>query len=774
MSAQSQTEVINLAPHPRLLSVLGDIEFTPWQCLAELVDNAFDEFLRHPSQGAPTVTISLPGRGSDPRDGEVWVKDNGPGLTMEQLQNALRAGWTSNDRHGQLGLFGMGFNIATARLGNVAVVRTARAEAPDWTVVTLDLREMAARGHFDVPVSRVPKDSPREHGTEIIIKELKPQHHETLSRQQNKIRLTLGDIYSYLLSHRDFQLIVDRQAVKPRRPCIWGENRSVVRSGERIPAVIHIDERLADRNVCLECGHWQDDPAECDLCHGTRLEVRERRIWGWLGIQRYLHPTDFGIDFLRNGRKILLRDVRLFSWVDPDDPTGRGEQEYPIELPSGQGRIVGEIHVDHIQVNYQKNAFEYDSPAWRRVVKLLRGEAPLRPKAARALELPVNTSPLARLFAGYRRNDPGLNYLIPGDGRTATHDLAKQWADRFRREDPEFQTDEQWYIAAERHSAPPSAPAPEPAPEADADAVLALAGLLDPPPASGATPAPEPQRAESEDDRRARWRAHGQRLPDLESAFGLPGFGAPLQITAVWLVGGHKERIGPPGESRPVYVGTGRGSTAEVFVDAEHRIFTEFAVDSRDLVVLEIADHLRQRDRSSRSIGSIFYELKERCLPDHKVAGPFLKQAADRILSRLREQMLAIVAGSSSGYWDLLTPDDQAATQRKFAAEGGRADWDTVVSTGQWLDYAPAMSLVRLVSSRPDAFLDGRALRSRYSGLSDQDARRASVERVVDLLGDVAVLSDHVVRRGPEELLRGRLSCQLLEAELADDDRGVS
>ena len=43
--ASPRMEVIDIGPHPRLLSVLGDIEFALWQCLAELVDNAFDDFL---------------------------------------------------------------------------------------------------------------------------------------------------------------------------------------------------------------------------------------------------------------------------------------------------------------------------------------------------------------------------------------------------------------------------------------------------------------------------------------------------------------------------------------------------------------------------------------------------------------------------------------------------------------------------------------------------------------------------------------------------------
>ena len=42
----------------------------------------------------------------------------------------------------------------------------------------------------------------------------------------------------------------------------------------------------------------------------------------------------------------------------PDDPSGQGDIEYPIEPPANQGRIVGEIHLDHVPVNYTKDAFD--------------------------------------------------------------------------------------------------------------------------------------------------------------------------------------------------------------------------------------------------------------------------------------------------------------------------------------------------------------------------------------------------------------------------------
>ena len=36
-------EELDLTPDPRILEVLGEIPYQPWQCLAELVDNSFDE-----------------------------------------------------------------------------------------------------------------------------------------------------------------------------------------------------------------------------------------------------------------------------------------------------------------------------------------------------------------------------------------------------------------------------------------------------------------------------------------------------------------------------------------------------------------------------------------------------------------------------------------------------------------------------------------------------------------------------------------------------------
>ena len=35
---------IDITPSPRILSVLGDIDFKVWQCLCEIIDNSIDSF----------------------------------------------------------------------------------------------------------------------------------------------------------------------------------------------------------------------------------------------------------------------------------------------------------------------------------------------------------------------------------------------------------------------------------------------------------------------------------------------------------------------------------------------------------------------------------------------------------------------------------------------------------------------------------------------------------------------------------------------------------
>ena len=104
------SQELDLTPAPRVLQMLGEISLEQWRCLAELIDNSIDGFLDAARHGnaidRPEIVVSIPN--TDSENVRITVKDNGPGMSMETMGNALRAGWSGNDAFSKLGLFGMG------------------------------------------------------------------------------------------------------------------------------------------------------------------------------------------------------------------------------------------------------------------------------------------------------------------------------------------------------------------------------------------------------------------------------------------------------------------------------------------------------------------------------------------------------------------------------------------------------------------------------------------------------------------------------------------
>src|SRR6202167_1858412 len=153
------TQEFDLTPDPRVLQMLGEINLHQWRCLAELIDNSIDGFLHAARSGmpigAPEIGVTLPM--ADNENARVVVKDNGPGMSFQLLENAVKAGWSGNNPLANLGLFGMGFNIATARLGLVTEVWTSRAGDPVEVGIRIDFDELKALRTFKVPRHTRPK-----------------------------------------------------------------------------------------------------------------------------------------------------------------------------------------------------------------------------------------------------------------------------------------------------------------------------------------------------------------------------------------------------------------------------------------------------------------------------------------------------------------------------------------------------------------------------------------------------------------------------------------
>jgi hypothetical protein len=767
---------VKITPSARILRMLGEIQFAEWQCVAELVDNAFDDFSDVLAEGQPwaggfKVSVSLPGAGTAIRDAEVVVRDTGRGMTRSHLEQAVRAGWSGNDQFDKLGLFGMGFNVSTARLGQKTRVLTTRSGDTEWIGVEIDLGNI--QDDFEAPDITAPKEDPAEHGTRIEISKLDPDRASWLTRNAAALRRQLGHVYGWLLDNRPYELWVAGVRVKPRRRCRWGDERYITYgsgvNAERIPAYIPIDQTYEPAEACLVCGNWQHPGlGQCGQCGATSLRLRERRIHGWLGVQRYLDKTEFGVDFLRNGRKILLNDKGLFDWSNPNDPTAAVLVEYPVELGQG-GRLIGEIHLDHVPVNYQKNAFEFSDRGWLAAVDYLRGSGPLLPQKAKSLGYPANDSPLGRLFRGYRRNDAGLRYLVPGDGRGPIHEKTREWARKFDDGDPDYQTDDMWWRAVLAHerlkdAAVAAKAAKLPAGHPDEQTVLAALGITQTgeqgTPVGSAAPAVAPPK-ETEQQRLARYEAEGEMLPDLCGDFGHPDVGF-FKLTTRLLPSG--PLLDAAGKPTPAYVAPGAGGTALAFIDASHELFTRFGWDPADALLVELGALLKARADSRLSQTQIAALVKATCMPDSALDLDTVSAQARELLSEVRQKMADQVAGAPARAFQWLGPDEAVQTENSMIADGARGT-EPLGEDSRFMLYAPALYLVRVLEEWPEAFLDGAVFAEPYSTLGSASARRLALSRITSLLSDVAELA-YQTDPGARRLQRARLSVLLVADEL--------
>ena len=255
----------DLQPDPRILPMLGEINLAQWRCLAELVDNSVDGFLSAKRQDStisdPEVHIAVPT--SNTGSAKISVTDNGPGMSPEKLETAMRAGWSGNTPMESLGMFGMGFNIGTARLGTVTTVWTTRRDDIEWHGLRIDFNALQKQRHFRTPHLKREKVDPHEHGTEVSIEQLKPEQLTWFARaaSRGQISRELSKTYSAMLRPSGvpitFALFVNNNKVQPRYHCTWNEQRTVKnpRFGT-VRAYQFIDRNLNDRPFCLACWQW--------------------------------------------------------------------------------------------------------------------------------------------------------------------------------------------------------------------------------------------------------------------------------------------------------------------------------------------------------------------------------------------------------------------------------------------------------------------------------------------------------------------------------------
>jgi hypothetical protein len=774
---------LDITPSARVLQILGEIPFEPWQCLAELIDNSFDELSKQTertSENPLLVTIDVDA--TDQRNVQLVIRDNGTGMDRAELERSLKAGHSGKNRYGTLGLFGMGFNIATARLGTITTVETKKLGANKAIRTVIDFAELQRKGNFSVPFDEF--DAPMdESGTTVRIK-LKNSAQNTFTKLESRraIALRLGEVYSFLLRESvpgiskaelsakiPAKLIFAGEEVLPKLPCIWSDERTVLSRGEHVTAVQYIDVQLTEATACLDCGFWDNNngPEYCQECESPNLELRSRRIWGWLGIQRYLDTSKFGVDFLRYGRKILLRDRTLFTYVNRE--TLEETIEYPVEMPANKGRIVGEIHLDHVPVVYQKNDFDRQLNSWQTAIEKLRGTGPLFDRVN------SNNSPIAVLFSAFRRNDPGLRYLTPGDGKKAQLEKAKDWGESFDKGVERFRLDTEWFEAAKRHdnlkSGVELAEGEQPKPEngktktSIQETMFGSTGTNTNAESPEAQPAPVAITREQVIDQA---KMLGSRREDLSASFSL-GNGVGDWTIEVWST--REQLKGESGNTQVAIPGTIEGRRIEVLVNGLHPVIKDFGRDFRDIALLQAASiihSLLSTAHASASPVSAIYSDLVQSIPDLKTTAPQILERIEGLLRQIRGAMFDVVKDDTDAYWAELNAGHKTGVEKAGANVRPDTAFSDLVDSGEFIDFVNADGIAAIIESSPNPFFGGTVFKPLLLS-RDDELRSLIVSRFTSALRTIGKFASSDSARQPEDIKIVQVYIDYLQEQLVLD-----
>jgi hypothetical protein len=467
------TDILDITPDTKVLIALTHTPLRPLDALCELIDNGVDSFRAAAIQGEavvhPLLEVTIPGEAQARRgEGVLRVVDNGAGLDRAGLANTLRAGFSGKNRYDTLGLFGMGFNIATGKLGRRTTVTTARREDDFALQAVIDLPELVRNRSFEVPVTSVEKPANFAHGTIVEVSSWWPDGDPNfgfvtqLARiSRSQLRTQIGRRYATLLRSEGesrVRIIVNQELVAGVEHCVWSQDRFVERQGwGLIPARLDFDTVIHSLKRCVNDGTALI-PGEntCLNCGESEFRTVEERVRGWVGIQRFDDNNRFGIDIIRNGRAIRVAEKD--AYFDHVGEFGESIKEYPTDQQTG--RIVGEVHLDHVPVDFQKQDFQRSSEEWERAIGYLRGGSLLPSNWTDGAR---NESPVSKLFQGYRkvrnygRQDMYMGRYDEGTQKAVriSREIEADLYQRFLDREAGYYDDAMWWEYVESATSPP-------------------------------------------------------------------------------------------------------------------------------------------------------------------------------------------------------------------------------------------------------------------------------------------------------------------------------
>ena len=292
---------VDITPDKTLIKKLGMTGYRTEQAIAELIDNSIDA---RPGGSTEHVKVVL-----DFTLMHIVVSDDGRGMNLDELRNALTIAKDPEGADGRLGRFGLGMKSACSNLGKAFSIRTARAGQETLVAEYDEERWLGERG-LDWKNFEIGLEGPgSSHGTEITVSRLNVPLYPN---QMIKFRRRFGLRYGPYIRNGQVEITVNSRPCKPSEPDLEDDTRR-------------------DVSIRLPSGN---------------------AITGWMGLLRKRSVKgDYGLHLYNRNR--LVETYSKF-----------GMRRHP-----STARFIGEISLDHVPVNFHKTGFLEDADEYREAVE---------------------------------------------------------------------------------------------------------------------------------------------------------------------------------------------------------------------------------------------------------------------------------------------------------------------------------------------------------------------------------------------------------------------
>lgn len=308
------------------------LAYTPWHALAEFVDNSTQSYFDNEDILLPLLQaqderldVSIV---YDRQEQSLRITDNAMGMSLEDLERALRVGLPSANPTGR-SQYGMGLKTAACWYGDRWSIRTKKLGEEVERRVTIDV-ESVASGHPDIQPEEQQGFEPNLHYTVLEVSQL---HRKMQGR-------TLGKISQFLRS-------MYRQDIRQGILKLWWQGEELKWDDSDTRFAKAPDGSLYRRDFIFETSD-------------------EKVVEGWVGVLERGSRALAGFSILRAGRVIR-------GWPDSWRPESvYGQMQGSNDLVNQ--RLQGEINLDDFLVSHTKDDILWFGDQEEEVERLLADE----------------------------------------------------------------------------------------------------------------------------------------------------------------------------------------------------------------------------------------------------------------------------------------------------------------------------------------------------------------------------------------------------------------